>query len=201
MPGVLLVQFLNLAVVTASTGKLIFHAAGLSKGDRTVVLSGTSGSGKTTLTAGLIARGWDYLSDEAVVVDPTTRRITPYPKPLTVKAGSQPVLAAYAPVPSRYAEPTWQVPASQIRAGCVVRHDECTPTHVLLPRYDASATASVDAVSRATAMMALGQNTSRLGHLFPHALDAIAGATEGCATGRLVFGDLDAACDAIETMV
>jgi len=35
------------------------------------VLPAPSGSGKTTLTAGLVAAGWGYLTDELAILDPS----------------------------------------------------------------------------------------------------------------------------------
>lgn len=42
------------------------HAAGLSHGERGVLLAGDTGAGKSTLTISLIRAGWDYLSDDAL---------------------------------------------------------------------------------------------------------------------------------------
>jgi hypothetical protein len=44
------------------------HAAGLARGERGVLLPGDTGAGKSTLTVSLIRAGWDYLSDDALLL-------------------------------------------------------------------------------------------------------------------------------------
>jgi hypothetical protein len=44
------------------------HAAGLARGERGVLLPGDTGAGKSTLTVTLIRAGWDYLSDDALLL-------------------------------------------------------------------------------------------------------------------------------------
>jgi hypothetical protein len=44
------------------------HAGCVARGGRGLLLAGMSGSGKSTLTAALVTTGWDYLSDDMVLV-------------------------------------------------------------------------------------------------------------------------------------
>jgi hypothetical protein len=44
------------------------HAAGVSWNDHGFLLAGSSGSGKTTLTCALARSGWQYLSDDTVLL-------------------------------------------------------------------------------------------------------------------------------------
>lgn len=44
------------------------HAAGLARGARGVLFPGDTGAGKSTLTVSLIRVGWDYLSDDALLL-------------------------------------------------------------------------------------------------------------------------------------
>ncbi|CAN7389399.1 hypothetical protein LJR027_002239 [Terrabacter sp. LjRoot27] len=63
---------------------VMLHAAGLSRGDGSVVaLVATSGTGKTTAAATLARKGFGYVTDEtvAVLADGT---VLPFPKPLSV---------------------------------------------------------------------------------------------------------------------
>ena len=66
----------------AATSLLAFHCAVLARNHRTLVIPGASGLGKTTLTAGLLLRGWDYVSDEALGFRRDDGALTPYPRPL-----------------------------------------------------------------------------------------------------------------------
>lgn len=77
----------NLSAVDA-TPLLALHCAVLSRGDRTLVIPGRSGLGKSTLTAGLMQRGWAYVSDEALAFDRNTDLLVPYPRPLALSEWS-----------------------------------------------------------------------------------------------------------------
>ena len=47
-------------------GDTVFHAAGLTKNNIGVIISGVSGKGKSTTTAFLSSRGWSVLGDDAI---------------------------------------------------------------------------------------------------------------------------------------
>jgi hypothetical protein len=79
--------------LTARRGELtMFHACAVADPDTgdAVVLYGPSGTGKTTL-ARTLCTDLVYLSDETAAVTPDLR-LLPYPKPLSVIAGSGPGL-------------------------------------------------------------------------------------------------------------
>lgn len=63
-----------------SSGRALFHGAALARGETVVLLTGDSGAGKTTLTLGLMQRGWLPLTDDVVVVDRETLRISAFPR-------------------------------------------------------------------------------------------------------------------------
>jgi len=62
------------------------HAGVVARAGRVVAYPATSGTGKSTLTAALLMQGWDYVSDEALVVDERTRLVRPYARPLALHA-------------------------------------------------------------------------------------------------------------------
>ena len=67
---------------------LIHAGAVVSPSGKAILLPGPSGSGKTTLVAALVAAGFDYLSDEAAVIHPSTQIVHPFPKALSIKEGT-----------------------------------------------------------------------------------------------------------------
>jgi len=67
--------------------RAIMHGAALARNGAGLALAAPSGSGKTTLAAGLVSRGFDYLSDDAV----------PWPLPLSIKPGSMALLKSRFP--------------------------------------------------------------------------------------------------------
>lgn len=62
--------------------RLVLHAGAVARDGAVVVIAGASGRGKSTLTAALVQRGFAYLTDEVVALDPATWTVLPYPKPL-----------------------------------------------------------------------------------------------------------------------
>ncbi|MFQ5810908.1 MAG: hypothetical protein ACE5JM_14925, partial [Armatimonadota bacterium] len=79
---------INWRVIATRTEYVQLHAATLAYEEQAVVFAGPSGTGKSTLAAGLLARGWRYLSDEFALIDSDTRHVHPFPKALCIKAGS-----------------------------------------------------------------------------------------------------------------
>jgi hypothetical protein len=75
-----------------SRGGLLFHAAGLSWGERGVILPGRIGAGKTTLAAWLLTQGFRYLTDELVFVPWGGEAFRALTRPLNVKPAARPVL-------------------------------------------------------------------------------------------------------------
>ncbi len=67
--------------------ELLIHAACLVRGDLGILLPGVSGSGKSTLCAWLISRGFGYLTDELVSIDPGSFELDAFTRPLNIKHG------------------------------------------------------------------------------------------------------------------
>jgi hypothetical protein len=74
------------------------HAAAVSNGDTCIVFPASSGSGKSTLTAALIASGFQYCTDELVLLKHHTHTIQAAPAGIGIKSGAWPVLQSFHPV-------------------------------------------------------------------------------------------------------
>jgi hypothetical protein len=73
----------------ASKTHLIFHAAALADADRGVILCGKSGCGKSTLAAGMVAGGFQYLTDEVIALpNEGIGNISGFCRSLVLKQGS-----------------------------------------------------------------------------------------------------------------
>lgn len=84
-------QEVTLHLIAAQTGRLLmFHAGAVSDPatGKSFVFVAPSGTGKTTL-ARLLGRSFGYLTDETVGIDLASRRIHPYPKPLSISPDGQ----------------------------------------------------------------------------------------------------------------
>ncbi len=70
----------NRIASTRSVGAVRLHGGAVARDGRAVAICGTSGSAKSTLVAALVQLGWQYLTDEVVIVDAPTLGVTAYPK-------------------------------------------------------------------------------------------------------------------------
>jgi len=116
-----LIYVLLQASLDADPDRLHLHAGLVSRSGRGLLIGGHAGCGKSTLVAQLIRAGFDYHTDERVAVDDALL-LGPLPKPLSVVAGSFPVLADFDPTATGHGVTSprlWHVPASVIRPGAV----------------------------------------------------------------------------------
>jgi hypothetical protein len=66
-------------LIAARSDLMWLHAGGAAFGGQAVVFSGVSGRGKSTLVTGLCDRGWTYLSDDVLPLDPRSGQVLPFP--------------------------------------------------------------------------------------------------------------------------
>jgi hypothetical protein len=195
------VWHVNRSAVEAGDGHLLLHAGALEVDGWAVVLPGVSGSGKSTLCAGLAQAGFDYLSDELVALDLTTDRVLPYPKPITVKAGSFEALARIGlrPGDGAWRGEEWQLAVGDgtgLRVGRT-----CRPCFVIVPRYVRGAVTSLSELSETEAFFALAANAVNLRSRAARGTDALGRAVARCRCVALTFSDLDEACRLVSGLV
>ena len=63
----------------------VLHAAAVTNGSRTVIIAGRSHAGKTTASLECVRRGFRYLTDEFVALDPTGTVLHPFPRAATLR--------------------------------------------------------------------------------------------------------------------
>jgi hypothetical protein len=199
----------NRSAAEASGEHLLFHAGALDAGGTGVLLPGTSGSGKSTLTAGLARAGLGYLTDELAALDLCSGQLLPYPKPITLKAGSFAVLPELDPDAGRsprldagagrWAGGEWQVAVggdTERRVG-----QACAPRLVVVPRFAAGVPTRLTPLSNTEAFLSLALHAV---NLVPH------GVAGSAALGRVVaqsacyaltMSDLDEACALVSGLV
>jgi hypothetical protein len=71
-----LIEFAAYTLAARTQGLASLHAACVGEGGRGVLLMGASGSGKSTLALHCLLRGLDFLSEDAVFVQPSTMLAT-----------------------------------------------------------------------------------------------------------------------------
>lgn len=102
----------------SDTTRFHLHCAALSRKGRGVIVSAASGTGKTVLSATLAARGWSYMSDEAVALQTGSSSAFGFPKPMVLKPGGHTLVPGLRPAHRSLGSPAepWCVPASSIPA-------------------------------------------------------------------------------------
>ncbi|MBV9169303.1 MAG: hypothetical protein JOZ81_04385 [Chloroflexi bacterium] len=85
------------AVMALDRHYILVHAGAVAYADQGVLLPAPAGHGKSTLVAGLLAAGFQYLSDEVAVFDPHTHHLLPFAKSLAIKHGGAAALAELYP--------------------------------------------------------------------------------------------------------
>ena len=200
----LLVTQATMAFLAANRGSLLLHSGAVAADDgRSVLVCGRSGAGKTTLTAALARRGLAYLSDESVGVDPASLTVTPWRKPLTVKPGSQGVLAELAPdAPDQLlTAPAWQVEPRAL-GGLPLPAAQLHTTLIVLPSFDpALDRVDVAPVTPARAALALGQNSSALAAVRPRPLAALAALVSAVPTVLVRYPDAFLAAQTVHDLL
>jgi hypothetical protein len=79
---------LRLYIARKAPNHIFIHAGAVAHAGRAIVFPGMSFAGKTRLAAALVRQGATYFSDEFAVLD-WEGLVHPYPKPLSLRDGSQ----------------------------------------------------------------------------------------------------------------
>lgn len=129
---------------------LLLHAGVVGWRGQAILLPAASGSGKTTLVAGLLAGGFEYLTDDIAPMDVDTGLLLPFAKGLSLKPGGRrPLHRVYRSygrrVPRACGEPAtgWSlVPRTAWPAGPLpVRH-------IVVPQYVRGGRTRLEALGR-----------------------------------------------------
>ena len=178
------------------------HAGGVVRHGVGVALPAQMESGKSTLTTGLIRAGFDYLTDEAVLLDWETLTAIPFPKPISLDPGSWylfPELEPQAALPPGYKDAQWQIPPSAIRADAV--GGPCRIRYFVFPEYANGAETRLTPLRRAEATIELAKNTFRFNERPRRSLDALALAVRDADCYKLAIGDLETAVALLTQLV
>jgi hypothetical protein len=196
------VHHVNRVAIDAGYG-VMCHAGGVERDGIAVVLPADPESGKTTLTAGLVRAGFAYLTDEAVAFVDGTSTIEPFPKPLSIDAGSHHLFPELepAPAPGDDAAPSdqWQVPPDAIRARAV--GGRCRARFIVFPKYEAEVATELTPLSRASALVELATNTFDFRDHPRRSLEVLGDVVRGAQCFRMAVGNLDDACALIADLV
>lgn len=180
------------------------HAATVSYQGGGVILAGTPGAGKTTLAAGLLARGWSYMSDEFALIDPHTQMLEAYPKALCIKAGSfEPALRLGLPLDIRHIlhkggkGPVSLIDPLAVRPDAISK--PCPVRMIVFPQYQPDTKPDLIPMSRAQAVFELVQLSFNFTKFRSRGLDLLADIARRAVCVRLRCSDLPETCSLLES--
>lgn len=195
-----LLWHVNRGAISSGDEFVLIHAGAVEWDGHAALFPAPMESGKTTLVAGMVRAGARYLSDEAAAIEPDTLLVHPFPKALTIGSGSWGVLADLAPevdpkLAQRYLRGDWHIDARTIRPDSFA--PATMPSIVIAPSYVRDAVTCLLPMTRAEAVMHLGQNSFNLPKHGRLGLEVLAAVVRRSTCHRLVVGDLDEACDLV----
>jgi hypothetical protein len=196
-----LAHHVNVETVRRTGDFFLVHAGAVvtPRGDG-LLLPGAARSGKTSLTAALVQEGFGYLSDEAGAIDPVTRRLYPYAKPLHLKIGVFGYFEAALAKSLDQSPHAWerQVRADDLGGESVA--GPCEPAFVIVPRYRGGTATTMAPLSTAESVAELGRNAWNLGLYGARGLELLADLCRKARAWRLFYGDLEEAVAAVRSV-
>lgn len=192
---------INRSVIEHSVDRyVLMHAASATLAGVTVVLAADMESGKTTTVAGLLRSGFDYVTDEAVALDPGTCMVSPFGKTLSLDPGSWGLFPECAPAGDFRPRLQWFIEPHRLGA---TSHTlpVAAPEIVLFPKYVAGATTAVVPVTAAEATHELARMTFDFARHPRRNLATLARVARTATCVRLRIGDLEQAVDLVHELV
>lgn len=175
---------------------LLVHASVVARGGAAAILPAKPGSGKSTLGGLLCAAGWRLLSDEFALIRPGDGKVEPFPRPISLKAGSIDAVLAVAPDlqttgvfdhPEDGPMVLVRPPGDAVRA----RGEAATPKWVVFPTYEPSAALSVARVSKTDAFFEMQDDTFNYFVLGAAGFKTLARVVESSDCLRLTYSRTD----------
>ncbi|HZB93297.1 MAG TPA: hypothetical protein VE397_17755, partial [Stellaceae bacterium] len=192
--------------VAAFPHRLALHAGALATTGGALLLPAAAGSGKSVLTAALMARGWNYLSDDTALLAPKDFSVTGVAYALTIKEGAFDVVATLFPELLRqevHRRPDQQLVRYLTPIGCERGGAPAArPVRwIVSPRYAATRRpAALKRLTRTAALRLLLANGGGARPLNWRTLNRMIDWLDGIESYGLTYSSLDAAVAAIETL-
>lgn len=192
---------INQTAIQSQPSWVKLHAGSVERDGIGVLLPAPMESGKSTLTAGLVLRGYRYLSDEMAAIRVTDGLVDAYPKPLGLDPGSWPLLPEFAPDRPEfepYQQDQWQVPVRRFSGGTAA---SAIPRVIVMPAYGAGAGTRLVPLDGGEAVAALvacafdGEQASAT------SIRTLARVVVSAECYRLQHDDLATACEALDEVV
>jgi HprK-related kinase A len=205
LAGALFEWSLNWCVGNQAHKWVAVHAAVVERNGRTLILSGESGAGKSTLCAALALRGWRLFSDEFALIDPDSGRLTPLPRPISLKNASIEIIKTRGPdevfgpegvdiEDARFVH--MKPPAESVRRA----REEAGPGWVVLPRWVAGRPTALEPLPKAHALLRLTDQSFNYNYLGAKGYECVADLVRRSDCYTLEYSDLDDVLTRLESV-
>jgi hypothetical protein len=196
LAGALFEWTINYCVARDAHRFVTMHAAVVERDGRAIVISGESGAGKSTLCAALVLDGWRLLSDEFALVDPETGKLSPLPRPVSLKNASIEIIRSrgrdlvFGPEGNDIEQARFvhmKPPASSVKRAA----ETAVPTVAIFPKWRSGAPTVLTPARKAQVLLRLADQSFNYNHLGVRGFEAIASLARRVAGYELEYGDLD----------
>jgi HprK-related kinase A len=172
------------------------HAAVVERGGRALMLPAPPSSGKSTLCAALVSAGWRLLSDEFALIDPSSGRLLPIPRPVSLKDASIELIrrrnptAVFGPEAEdiegcRFVH--MRPPADSVRRAA----EPARPGWLIVPGFVAGRSTTLERLPKARALMHVAGQSFNYNYLGPTGYTCLAALIREAECYRLEYSDLD----------
>jgi hypothetical protein len=182
------------------------HAGVVGNGETCILLPAAAGSGKSTLTAGLVAAGYDYLSDESALLHLPDLCVRPLPLALCSKSTGWEVMVIDALCPANASLTIHdRVDDKRVRyltpslLGSVAEDRPYPVSHIIFPRYSATGGISLRPLPRSRALSLLFEDCLSMPHwLSPDSVASIVDWVRRVDCYELALDDLASGVAAVQ---
>ncbi|WP_373487042.1 HprK-related kinase A [Blastomonas sp.] len=195
---------LNLQMALGWRRHLLLHASAVSRGGHAVVMTGVSGAGKSTLSALLGERGWRFLGDEFVLLDPETGMIVPFPRPISLKNEAIPFMQREVNDDERFGPVMTDTPKGTIRhlrprsEAVALMARQTRPALLLFPRFGEPR--AIRRVDEAESFVRLTQASTNYVALGEGGFDALTGFVKGVTARAIDYATGEEGVEMVERL-
>jgi len=198
-----LLWHVNREAIVTPDPRIAIHASAAVWEGQGMLFPAPANSGKTTLVSALLTRGAVYVTDEAALLDPSSLRIHPYPKPMWMAPTA---VRAVAGLQSRL-RPEYRS-LSRVRAyvtpkalGTTAAEGPVGINLIVFPTYRKDGRSHLEPIGRAEAVVSLARNAFDLTRFGRDGILALSALVERARCYRLDIATVDQTMDTLHALI